>query len=88
MTSCRPVARGLADEAPLGLLAVLRGTTWLTTDGDSPVELAPGAILVSRGPDPCTISDPPGLPPQVVVLPRRPPACGTAAALRVKTVTS
>jgi AraC-like DNA-binding protein len=59
----------LADEAPLGLLAVLGGTAWMTTDEGPPVELAPGAVLVSRGPDPCTLSDSPGRPPEVHVLP-------------------
>ena len=59
----------LADEAPLGLIAMVRGTAWIAVDGGTPVELQPGDILVSRGPARCTISDQPSTPPQVSILP-------------------
>ncbi|MGJ7442171.1 AraC family transcriptional regulator [Aquipuribacter sp. MA13-6] len=59
----------LADEAPLGLVAVLRGSAWLTPDGGPAVELGPGSVVVSRGTEACTVSDSPSTPPHVVVLP-------------------
>lgn len=59
----------LADEAPLGLVAVLRGSAWIAPDGVPAVELVAGSIVVSRGPGACTLSDHPGTPPQVHLLP-------------------
>lgn len=59
----------LADEAPLGLIAILRGSAWIAPDGGPAVELGPGTIVVSRGPAACTVSDHPSTPPQVVILP-------------------
>ena len=59
----------LADEAPLGLAAVVRGSAWFEPAGGPPVELGPGDIVVSRGPEACTFSHRPGEPPQVSVLP-------------------
>jgi AraC-like DNA-binding protein len=58
----------LADEAPLGLVAMLRGSAYASGSGLE-TELTPGDVLVSRGPDPCTLSDRPGVPPQVSLLP-------------------
>jgi AraC-like DNA-binding protein len=60
----------LADEAPLGLIAVLRGGAWFAPDRGPALELAPGDVVVSRGPEACTISDGPSTPPQVVVRPQ------------------
>lgn len=59
----------LADESPLGLVAVLRGSAWFTPDGGPAVELGPGSVVVSRGSESCTVADDPATPPQVVVLP-------------------
>jgi hypothetical protein len=59
----------LADEAPLGLIAVLRGAAWIAPDGGPAGELGPGDIVISRGPAACTISDQPSTLPQVFILP-------------------
>lgn len=59
----------LADEAPLGLIAIVRGSAWIAVGDGTPVDLGPGGILVSRGPAACTISDQPSTPPQVLILP-------------------
>lgn len=59
----------LADEAPLGLIAVLQGTAWVTPDDGPSVELGPGAVVVSRGPAACTVADHPSTPLQVIIRP-------------------
>lgn len=59
----------LADEAPLGLIAVLRGSMSMTPDGGPPVHLEPGSVVVARGPDPWTLADSPSTKQQVVILP-------------------
>jgi AraC-like DNA-binding protein len=59
----------LADEAPLGLAAVVGGSAWFELAGRPPIELGAGDIVVSRGPEVCTFAHRPGEPPQVVVLP-------------------
>lgn len=64
-----PWAVRLADEAPLGLIAVLRGGFTLTTDDGEALVLEAGSVTVAKGPEPCTLADPPGTEPQVVVLP-------------------
>ena len=68
-TMASPWSVRLADEAPLGLVAVLAGSVWITTDDDPPIEIGPGGVVVSRGPAACTIADQPTTPPQVVILP-------------------
>lgn len=60
----------LADEAPLGLIAVVRGSAWIEAGGGPAVELGPGDIVVSRGPGACTISHQASAPPQVLILPQ------------------
>jgi AraC-like DNA-binding protein len=59
----------LADEAPLGLVAVLRGSAWMSSDEGPPVEMGPGAVVVARGPAACTVADHPSTAPQVVIRP-------------------
>lgn len=59
----------LADDAPLGLVTVLRGSAWVTPDEGPPVEMGPGAVALARGPASCTVADQPSTPPQVVLLP-------------------
>ncbi|WP_245565479.1 AraC family transcriptional regulator [Nocardioides insulae] len=57
------------DEAPLSVLAVLRGEAWLTGQDATPRRLGRGSVAVVRGPDHYTVADRPGLPPDVLVLP-------------------
>jgi AraC-like DNA-binding protein len=58
------------DEAPLSLLAMVRGDAWVMPDrlGER-VHLGPGDVAVTRGPDPYTFADDPATRPQVVIHP-------------------
>ena len=66
----------IQDRAPLTLVAVVRGEAWVVTDGGEAVELRPGDVAVTRGPDPYTVADDPATPPHVVVHPGQ--RCTTA----------
>ncbi|UFU05953.1 AraC family transcriptional regulator [Ruania halotolerans] len=57
----------VGDEAPLALVAMVRGQTWLTLDGDEPVALRAGDVALIKGPEHYTLSDPPGHAPDVFV---------------------
>ena len=59
----------IEDEAPLALTAVTRGRAWIRSDGDAPVALGPGDLVVARGPRPYTVADDPGTPPQAIIEP-------------------
>ncbi|HEY2205502.1 MAG TPA: AraC family transcriptional regulator [Pseudonocardia sp.] len=70
-----PWSMRIEDEAPLTLVAVVRGGAYLCgrpgTDAapGAEVSLGPGDTAVLRGPEPYTVADRPGTPPQVVILP-------------------
>lgn len=64
-----PWSMRIADEAPLTLVAVVRGQAHVVPDAGAPVRLATGDVALVRGPEPYTVADEPGTPPQVVVLP-------------------
>ncbi|QKW49764.1 AraC family transcriptional regulator [Streptomyces buecherae] len=53
--------------APLALVTMVRGDAWITPGGAAPVALRAGDIAIVRGPQPYTVSDRPGVPPQVLV---------------------
>lgn len=55
------------ERAPLTLVTMLRGEGWVTADGEKPTPIGAGDVAVLVGPEPYTISDPPDVPPQVVV---------------------
>jgi AraC-like DNA-binding protein len=59
----------IQDEAPLTLVALVRGEAWVLPDDGEPVALRPGEVTIIRGPDPYTIADDPATPPQVVIHP-------------------
>jgi len=59
----------IRDEAPLAVVAVLRGEAWLVPDGGAPLRLVPGQLAVIRGPEPYTVADPPETAPQIVIHP-------------------
>jgi AraC-like DNA-binding protein len=65
-----PWSARVQDEAPLSLLAMVRGDAWVVPDrpGEA-VRLGPGDVAITRGPDPCTFADDPSTPPQVVIHP-------------------
>jgi len=60
-----PWALRIEDEAPLTLVAIVRGTACLDDD----VRLGPGDVAILRGPDPYTFADHPDTPPQAVIHP-------------------
>lgn len=57
------------DEAPLTVVALVRGTAWIAFDGGAPSALAPGDVAIVRGPDPYTVADDPATPPGIVIHP-------------------
>jgi AraC-like DNA-binding protein len=65
-----PWSMRIQDEAPLTLVALVRGAAWLLHDGGGePVRLAEGDVAILRGPDPYVVADDPATPPQVVIHP-------------------
>lgn len=64
-----PWSLRIEDEAPLTVLAVLRGEAWLCPDGQPPVRLGADQVAVVRGPGHYTVADRPTTPPSVVVYP-------------------
>jgi AraC-like DNA-binding protein len=64
-----PWSLRVQDEAPLTVIAIVRGEGWLFFDGGEPTLLRPGDVAIVLGPDPYTMADEPGTPPQVVVHP-------------------
>jgi AraC-like DNA-binding protein len=59
----------IEDEAPLTVMAVIRGTAWLRPDDADPEPMGPGDVAILRGPDPYTVADRPDTEPQVVIGP-------------------
>ena len=65
-----PWSLRIEDEAPLTLVAMVRGEAWLVPDDDGPSGGSRrGDVAILRGPDPYTVADDPGTPPQVLILP-------------------
>jgi len=64
-----PWSLRIRDEAPLTIMAVVRGTAWVAHDDESPVEMRAGDVAVIRGPEHYTVADAPTTPPQVVIHP-------------------
>ena len=57
------------DEAPLTVVALVRGSAWIAFDGGPPSALGPGDVAIVRGPDPYTVADDPSTPPGIVIHP-------------------
>jgi AraC-like DNA-binding protein len=64
-----PFGIRVQDEAPLTLVAMVRGEAWIVPDAGDPVPLRAGDAAILRGPDPYTVADDPATTPQVVILP-------------------
>jgi AraC-like DNA-binding protein len=64
-----PWSLRIRDEAPLTVIAVVRGHAWLVHDDGEPVHLERGDVAIVRGPDPYTVADDPSTPPQVHIGP-------------------
>jgi AraC-like DNA-binding protein len=70
------------DEAALTVLAIERGSAWISFDGDVPRQLSPGDVAVIRGPEPYTVADTPGRPHTIVIHPGQDCATITGESLR------
>ena len=64
-----PWSLRIEDEAPLTLVAIVRGEAWIVPDGRDPVRLAAGDVAIVRGPEHYTVADDPATAPQAVILP-------------------
>ena len=59
----------IQDEAPLSLVAVVRGEAWVVPDARPASRMVAGDVALMRGPDPYTFGDDPATPPHVVIHP-------------------
>jgi AraC-like DNA-binding protein len=64
-----PWSLRIEDEAPLTVLAILRGVAWLIPDDHPPLRMDTGQVAIVRGPDHYTVADHPTTRPDVVVYP-------------------
>lgn len=64
-----PWSLRIQDEAPLTVVAVVRGDACVVPEGGEEVRLAAGDVAIVRGPDPYTVADDPATPPQAVIHP-------------------
>jgi hypothetical protein len=64
-----PWSLRIQDEAPLCLVAVVRGDAWMVPGRRGPLHLEAGRRLRHRGPEPYTVADDPSTPPHVVIHP-------------------
>jgi AraC-like DNA-binding protein len=64
-----PWSMRIEDQAPLTVLAMVRGDAWVLPDGGDPVRIAAGDVAIFRGPDLYTVADDPGRAPHVVIHP-------------------
>jgi len=64
-----PWSLRIQDEAPLTLVAMVRGDACIVLDGGEPVRLGRDDVAIVRGPDPYLVADDPGTAPQAVIHP-------------------
>jgi AraC-like DNA-binding protein len=64
-----PWSLRIEDEAPLTVVAMVRGTAWIRHDDDDAVSLGAGDVAIICGPDPYTVADDPATPPQIAIDP-------------------
>lgn len=59
----------IADEAPLSVMIMVRGTAWIVPDDGEPQLIRPGDVAVARGPDHYTVAEEQAAAPQVEIRP-------------------
>jgi len=59
----------IADEAPLSVMIMVRGTAWIVPDQGEPQLIRPGDVAVARGPDHYTVADAKDTPPRAEIRP-------------------
>ncbi len=64
-----PWSLRVQDEAPLTLVAVVRGSAWIAHDGRPPLRLDRGDAAIVLGPEPYTVADDPATAPQAIIHP-------------------
>ncbi|MFF0542786.1 AraC family transcriptional regulator [Nocardia thailandica] len=64
-----PWSLRVQDEAPLTVVAVVRGGAWVRPEQGEPRRLGAGDVAIFRGPQPYTVADHPDTPPQILILP-------------------
>jgi AraC-like DNA-binding protein len=64
-----PWSMRVVDEAPLTVMAVVRGEAWVIPDGGEARRLGPRGVALARGPDPYLVADAPDRPPTIVIHP-------------------
>jgi AraC-like DNA-binding protein len=64
-----PWAIRIEDEAPLTVVAMVRGGAWIRPDDAADVELRDGDVAIIRGPDHYDVTDSMGTAPQAMILP-------------------
>ena len=65
-----PWSLRIEDEAPLTLVAIVRGYAWIVPAGNAEaVLLREGDVAIVLGPEPYTVADDPATAPQIVILP-------------------
>jgi AraC-like DNA-binding protein len=62
-----PWSLRIEDEAPLTVMAIVRGEAWVVPGDGGAVALGPGDVAIVRGPDHYTVADDPATPPQVAI---------------------
>ncbi|MEV4419675.1 AraC family transcriptional regulator [Patulibacter sp. NPDC049589] len=68
-----PWSLRVRDEAPLTIVAVVRGTAWVVPEGrdagEPPMRIGTGDVAILLGPDPYVVADDPATAPQAVIHP-------------------
>ena len=68
-TMSPPWSLRIQDEAPLTLMAIVRGSACVVGDGGEVHRLGAGDVAIARGPDPYLVADAPDTPPQAIIHP-------------------
>jgi AraC-like DNA-binding protein len=64
-----PWSLRIEDEAPLTLVAIVRGSACVVGDGGEITWLGAGDVAIARGPEPYLVADSPDTPPQAIIHP-------------------
>jgi AraC-like DNA-binding protein len=64
-----PWSLRIQDEAPLTLVALVRGHAWVMFDGAEPIRLDAGSVAITSGTDPYSVADSPETKPQIIIHP-------------------
>jgi AraC-like DNA-binding protein len=64
-----PWSLRIEDEAPLTVVAIVRGEAWFVPDDGGGMFLRRGDVAIARGPDPYTVADDPATAPQILIRP-------------------